>query len=60
MKASFLRFLGFFLILGRLLFCICKYFCNECIEILFCGDEQIHFKHDLVCLDVQLFTCISS
>ena len=37
----FFFFVGFFfvVILGRLLFCICKYFCNECIEILYCGDE---------------------
>ena len=52
-KASFPRYLSFFFIPGRLLFCICKYFCSECVEILYWVMKQRHFKLDLVvCLDV--------
>ena len=55
MKASFLRYLGFFFFLGRLLFCICNYFCNECIEILYCGDEANPLlTRSCCCLDVHL------
>ena len=39
MKASFLRYLGFSSFLEGYYFAFATVFCNECIEILYCGDE---------------------
>ena len=49
-KLRFLVIKVFFFILGKLLFCICKYFCNECLEILYCGDEAKTLSARSCCL----------
>ena len=55
MRASFLRYLGFFFFFlsWKAIILHLQIFCNECIEILHCGDEANPLLiRSFCCLDV--------